>query len=317
MGRAPQQTSTHLVRVVVGVDEERLPLGGQRGGIDGEAVVLRRDERLTVQQIQHRLVVASVVETGDKALRRARVCMQLSVGLCEGQVLFLSAPLKILLQLGFDRPCETSCLLLSIWQNNTREIETNVSPVSQGQFVRSRSRRQRGELVPHADAEQRLVGAACDHLKSKKANWYCGQATARIKISQMSETHTTPCACSLVVAYLSETRDGVACEARISRSVGDENPVKVFFGNVVIPGHQLHLRSSLSGTDSPGHIIVKIKKTFLEGSVTPEVSFNCYGTKCETLTQIRFLIMLCLIPQSSARILNGFPFPNTCTSCTR
>ena len=49
-----------LVGRVVGVDEELLPPVGEGGGIDGEAVVLRRDIASIGARVNARLVRAAV-----------------------------------------------------------------------------------------------------------------------------------------------------------------------------------------------------------------------------------------------------------------
>lgn len=66
---------SNLIGVVVGIDKQRAPPGGQRIAVDAKAVVLCCDEGLARHHVQHRLVLTSgkqreikeVKLTGSKA----------------------------------------------------------------------------------------------------------------------------------------------------------------------------------------------------------------------------------------------------------
>lgn len=62
-----------LVGVVVGVGEEDVPAGGQRVGVDGEAVVLAGDEAAVRPLVDARLVVAAIAVPEGSPQKRSKV----------------------------------------------------------------------------------------------------------------------------------------------------------------------------------------------------------------------------------------------------
>ena len=104
--------------------------------------------------------------------------------------------------------------------------------------------------------------------------------------------------------HLSDVLNRLCSQARITWTVWKEQSIKLFVADVMVPGHQLHFSTSLQikqvkSVKSMYHKLYPIQIWFL-------VLFS---------TLMRFLIMLCLMPQSNANILCGFPLPNILTSC--
>ena len=111
--------------------------------------------------------------------------------------------------------------------------------------------------------------------------------------------------------HLSDVLNRLCSQARITWTVWKEQSIKLFVADVMVPGHKLHFSTSLP-----------FKREKFVKSMYYKLLCKKYFTRCKYdsysfffFTLMRFLIMLCLMPQSNANILCGFPLPNILTSC--